>query len=797
MDKDLIGAEIYSDFKEEKLKYNFFKFCQKGKNKNANVSIIYGRNGSGKSNICKNILRDDTIFHKDKNKVLEKYNKEKIKIYNESFIDRIKIKKQGLDSIVIFGKDVDYDNKISELRLENSNLSKNIEDLDDLKGIEQTKETNYEECIKGKLRGNYNWAGIKSKINGNKQNSSVNETVIKNLIEKYKDKNINKSIDELKKELDEKLINIKNDYSPIKEIDIPKNLSYYDDNYFESLEKLINKKVEKPKITEREKILLDILDQENKAFLNEIVHTFKKDNVNICPFCLRDISNKEKNSAINSVEKILTKKIRDYTVKLKSYKISPLDIKLDDYIEYNFKHVRKCIKLINDINEDIDEYSKKIDKKIENPFIDKKFIIKDISGLFHLLDEELNELLNEIKKFNTMVESIEEEKKIALNINDKIAYLEIKDSYNDITLSKKEINKLIKEKEKLNKKIRDNNNLINKYISKKKKTSIAVEDINKGLSTIFYDKNRLRINSEDDKYLIKVNNKSVRPSELSIGERNAISISYFFTSLIENKNLDDYKKDNLLILLDDPISSFDNNNKIGMLTYIVSKVKDIVNKKENESKIVILTHDISIAYKLNTSFKSFSEITNVCKEIDINKSEDGGCVRKINIEKYSEYSQLLIEMYKFAFLNKDYNQIFIGNTMRRVMEGFTNFLYRNKFTELLSVDDVRFIVENNFKSITNKNSDKCLKFYDDRLFKLVLHGESHKSIDYQNIENLDGTYYLTIEEKRKTCKEVLSLLYLISKDHVIKNLTSNNSSKNRLNKQSIKEDIENYIRSIF
>ncbi|MTV59238.1 AAA family ATPase, partial [Streptococcus pneumoniae] len=62
--------------------------------------------------------------------------------------------------------------------------------------------------------------------------------------------------------------------------------------------------------------------------------------------------------------------------------------------------------------------------------------------------------------------------------------------------------------------------------------------------------------------------KSVVPSRVSVGERNALALCYFFTEIIQQRELADAYSHEYFIVIDDPISSFDMENKVGITSYL-------------------------------------------------------------------------------------------------------------------------------------------------------------------------------------------------------------------------------------
>lgn len=86
----------------------------------------------------------------------------------------------------------------------------------------------------------------------------------------------------------------------------------------------------------------------------------------------------------------------------------------------------------------------------------------------------------------------------------------------------------------------------------------------------------------------------IHPNRLSLGEQNILSLCYFFASTLENKNISGFLQENQIIVLDDPVSSFDDSNKYGvtsLLGYLCQSILD----KSSKTKLIIMTHDLSFA----------------------------------------------------------------------------------------------------------------------------------------------------------------------------------------------------------
>jgi len=188
--------------------------------------------------------------------------------------------------------------------------------------------------------------------------------------------------------------------------------------------------------------------------------------------------------------------------------------------------------------------------------------------------------------------------------------------------------------EKLSNEIRADVENINEAISKIMAKSKELESITKDFSDKLnllvkskkeYINNFLSISgipyliniveSDDAKFKTVLNplnsSELITQKSLSFGEKNAISLMLF--SLEANKDYD-------LIILDDPVSSFDNNKKFAILYYLFTK-EDAVFKNKS---ILLFTHDFDII--VDFIYKDeFKKIKNKCYFV---KNTSGNLVEK-------------------------------------------------------------------------------------------------------------------------------------------------------------------------
>ena len=727
--------------------------------KNIRICNIYGKNGTGKSTISKSIksnYENVTVTLKDfgNNELLRTID-DKIYLYNEDFIDKnVKTQESGIKTIIMLGKQKNLDDEIELLEGKKKQLEKNIKELDSKKTKYENKKDMcspkyFKETIEKVLKSK--WASRDKEIKGNSKNSNVQyESLIKSITNS---KNENVSDEEFMFEYD-KLLQIykKTDNNTIKFDKSVTKIDRFSKNQ-NKFELLLKKKIEVTEFTEREKLILSRIEKGEQIFYETVRKELSDNDIKLCPYCFQDIS-RIKNEIVESINKIFNKDVEKHKAELTDLKmkygvLAEFDSELNILDE---KLVLEANNIIIKINEQINNYIiPKIDEKLNNIYIP----IEEFSTNIIELETSLNNIIEQIEykriQFNKAIDERESNKKQLDKLNLQISWYEIKDSFQSFQTQEIEYKKIIKSINKNNESLKNISNEITKLQGDKKNVKIANQKINLFLEYIFLAKDKLKIeyDSIQNTYLVKSHGKDIRPKDLSTGERNIIALCYFFTKILENSNEGEEFKEPCLIILDDPISSFDMENKVGLYTFLRMMFDKII-KNNNESKIINFTHSLETMFNLA---KVCSDIKTIYKlyELQNNKLID------FRLNKRNDYQKMLEDTYSYAITN-DVNisnelDDTIGNTMRKLLESYAIFNYNEKIDELTTDE----------KILEKLEKENQRQYYNNFMYRLVLNNESHTHDDTRNIN-----FYACIsrEEKVKTAKSVLLLLYLLDKTHL-------------------------------
>ena len=736
-------------------------------NKKTPCVLLYGRNGSGKSTIARafrkiagneeETINSAVLCNENGNETqLTNEEKKNIYVFDQKFIDEnIKFKDDGLDTIVMLGSQVDLDERIKELE---ENISVKRKELDDNKAIldEYNDFRNpkapdyYIKQMENALRGDDNWAGRDKKINAS---ARINTRVDAETYRKFINLKPKMTRDTLIISFNNLLKNLEERESGIKQIleRVPVLNDRVDED---TIVELLLEKIEEPTLTYRDKFLLKLLKERGIEFLYDISSTFNGNDVQNCPFCTKAISKDEKEELVAGVAKVLDDLVIEHQDKLNKARPFEMRLNLSAFNELgNIKN--QCESDVEYCNKLIREYNELISKKIKNPYVPIKAPLLRYKLAKRTLKVHLEELEHARKIYNEQISDtklISEELK---RINSEIAHYDIFRYYILFMQHKSEKNTLELKKIALEADYESLCQKLEKLNGEKRNANIAVDFINHSLSYIFFSNNRLKLQYGNEHYRLLANGSSVKPNQISTGETNAIALCYFFSKIGEGKPLEEVYRGNYLIVIDDPITSFDAENKVGMLSYLKSQMQEFV-LGNLDTKFLVMTHDM-ITFNHTESF-----LKEISEKIGKNKmTYNGTMLVKSSILSCSfestGYTQLFRDVYEYAKLDDESDDVGIGNIMRQLLEAFGTFQYKVGMAKLTTKDEILSILD----------LDCYKNYFENLMYRIVLNGDSHTQyqVEYNPIGICENLY--SFEEKQRIAKDILCFLYLLNKEHVL------------------------------
>lgn len=276
---------------------------------NERMSIIYGRNGSGKSTIARAFEKAKGVAACDIQSAILLDNQgnpipfnsdeeQQIFIFNEEYIQKnVKLKEVGLSTVVMLGPQGDLENQIAIAKSKfDQSYSKSKAQQDECDKYNDTTSVlspNYFlKQMNSELSGDSHWAGRERLIIlKQRRNASVNDTTYESIISS------------------------------------------------------------RPELSEREEYLFTLV-QSGK--LEEINNVFSNSSIDHCPFCLQTINEDYKKELTTSIKKVLSQEVEEHKKALSKLIISPIEINIEPFSKLNQEILDTIIITLNSLNETIE-----------------------------------------------------------------------------------------------------------------------------------------------------------------------------------------------------------------------------------------------------------------------------------------------------------------------------------------------------------------------------------------------------------------------------------------------------------
>lgn len=313
--------------------------------------------------------------------------------------------------------------------------------------------------------------------------------------------------------------------------------------------------------------------------------------------------------------------------------------------------------------------------------------------------------------------------------------------------------------------------------------NIILENINSLLYQVFgRDYISLAHGVQQGKYRALIRDEEVPLSKLSTGERNVLALCYFFAYIMNGshcESIEEFLKRDQIIVLDDPISSFDGNNKYGMTVLLVYLFR-IILSYESKAKLIIMTHDSSFAINLSKAVKSIDAELLAEWELQYN---DNHPLKVENFDDFDMYRSVLKDIYNFVTRGESGAKVPVPNDIRRVWEAFLCF-------ELGETSIANMNILRTMKECCNLNSDKE-KFLDAFIPQVFLNIDSHSKDQIRN-----GNYFLApaLEggQYEYFVKQITCFIHMVSPYHIAWRIGGKNDEKKE-RQQKLDELLKNML----
>lgn len=666
------------------------------------INFFYGANGSGKTTITRVLSSLDNYA----NCQITWKNNSKLKtlVYNEDFIDNYFYNKDFLNGIYTIGEGAkETEEKIKQVKEELNKLNNEKDSSESSIGTKNKDKTNIENIFtnicweKGYLnfqndfpdfytgyRNNKN--KFKSKALDEKNNTStlLSKDELKRKYDSLYAKDSQKinELEKISKEILNEIKNIEGNQKILqtsiigkRDVDITKMIEklgnhdwvrqgkeYYDNNY----------------------------DENKKAY--------------ICPFCQQETSEDFRKQLEEYFDETYNQQIKELAIYEERYKKITNTIRnyFSNLLELSNSYLDKKKDTIQDkfniIDGIINQNLQQLENKKNNP--SSKIELKSISNNISEIDTIIDEINKEIQEHNNLVENKSLEKN---KLNSELWRFIVNELKTDIENYQKNIddinkalNSLNNQKKQIELDIENKKNEISDLEKKIKSVKPTVDAINKILDSFGFKGFKLKSTDDEKHYQVIRNDGTDAKKTLSEGERNFLIFLYFYHMVQGVENPDENINEDKILVIDDPVSSFDSDVLFIVSTLIKNILKRVRKDESNVKQVFLFTH--------NAYF--FKEVTFISsRESAYNKREDTMYYivrKKDNVTCIDKYETCPIKTsYQTLWddIKKDgIDCISIQNSMRRIIEFYFKFLANINEQELLE----------KFTNVNEKNICKSL-----------------------------------------------------------------------------------------
>lgn len=645
------------------------------------INLIYGLNGTGKTQISKFLANQEDENFKDCN--IEGLNNEEILVYNQDFIEKNFYntdKQQGIFTLSEENANVkqEIENWQKELMglksSQNENegkLKEKQEDIikiendfkEDIWKIKQNHSGNFKDFFEGKMGSKESFLNfIKSKIG---------EVLSLDVI------NQNMNLEELKKQY-----TFLTDTTQVK----LENINEISNIEFSNIENnaIFNEII----IGNQDSVVANLINKlGNEDWVKDGFDKYVLQDSQTCPFCQKDTITQEFKSYLeNYFDKTYEERIKEVE-------------KLNDEYQNLFSNTpsieifyRRDIldskdlefeKLYSQVTSKLQENIRKIQEKIKEP--SKKIELEKTDEVFENLNNYIKQIQQKIIEFNGKLDNQESELKELEKAFWKFAIFEKKEIIEKYNKDKKEqeINKGVLDKE--NQTIKDSIQHIENTIKEKQKEVIniqeAVDRINNYLKDLGILSFCIKIQDDEKQEYIIVREGENKPSfkTLSEGEKTLISFLYFLQLCQGKKEKDEAILDKIIVI-DDPISSLSFN----YIYEIAQLIKHTFFDSENLYKqIFIFTHNLYFYHEFFKIINKEDKKNNITSFRIFKNQNNFSCISSLKrdeiLNDYQAYWQILKE-----YKQEKTHKAIIPNTMRNILENFIGFVYAKKLIDIVN-----------------------------------------------------------------------------------------------------------------
>ncbi len=282
------------------------------------------------------------------------------------------------------------------------------------------------------------------------------------------------------------------------------------------------------------------------------------------------------------------------------------------------------------------------------------------------LKNEIINFSNLIDKNNADISSIENKKNSAFIEVENYHIQKEEENINKLSAQIEEYGEKVSKAEDLSNKIKDKLKILNNQLENQEE---AIEEIETYIETIFSCK-KFKFNFVEPEKNYKITREDGQEARhLSEGEKTVIAFSYFLATL-KDKDFDIKRS---IIVIDDPVSSLDQNYLYNLLILLCKRFR----KPTEFKQLFILTHNFYFFKKIRDILKHKNkDVKDSFHIYQIKKDENSSYIINATnhfIKFQSEYLAKIEELKKAYEDEATTNNIEIGVAIRKIFEIFLSY----------------------------------------------------------------------------------------------------------------------------
>lgn len=738
------------------------------------ISLIYGRNGAGKSTFAKDLFsalqsgncevqRDD--FKMTSGIELADGSIVQPSLFNEDLINEVGYREEeaatgNMRTIVLLGEQRVNREDIEDLEQEAIGIDESLQDKKErllvLGGKDDGEISEQTETVKKLLKGEGAWSGFRQQATG--KQARVTDNLVSDLLAEVQTDSCTGTdvLVEKRKELLSKLSQGQSNQrvnTRVSDFSMPWDL--------DSVVELLSETPTIRAANDIEAQYLRVLEGDFGASILQLARQdFSRGESVECLLCTQSIEEDLRETLLSALERVLSADERTDLAErvsaladLKSIELLPLELAQKEAISAEvasaFEQARtNLVSILEQFTEKVRAKSENLEKHFDLPLPAYETAVEQFKTAQANCVEGL-------EQYNLAIDSysldLEEFDKLNLSVVSKDP--KVRDAALKLISLQREASNLQEETVRLAGELRNVRNKVKQLRSKDLSQDEAMHLMNSYLAVVFADSERLRLEPSEQAYRVLVRGQDVRLENLSTGERNIIALVFFLASIFQGS--DDHTKylKQRFLILDDPISSFDSDNRFGVFLLLRQIIERFATNEDTQ--IVVTSHDIGFVQDFAAVVKEVNGVTATLRQIEDHQ------LSPIVIPEFSGYTTLLKKIYDFACESDvdgaPIETVPAGNEMRLVLEAFAQFEVSLGIVDLPTAKVVSALVEG--------DSVALKRYFDGPIYKLLLHGESH-SAGSINAGRLDLGPSATLRERQQIARDLITLISIVSPAHI-------------------------------